>query len=675
MRYQKCLGDYTVNDKILFFLLLFTAILPSTAQAYENVLFYRDSKVNYIDLSSTQCSFMIDDTYTWSVSKVGSTLKVTALGLSKRGALLIVFCPGVKDTLYNLSYSNSLKFDDLYSNGNQIANRDTFLGAIFNSSPVMRGADLLINDRSYDPLQLFVRGGKGKQLFVNEWTETDNTSVQMINKFKYLTLNLGYYNNRYLTREKDSYSVGLVFSHFNISYQKRDFAYVSDTVEKQIETDHEILASINYMFSLSLRLIRSEDSDFAQISIPLNRGLGDFGSINFTYKHEYLKTSDKISMSNFFQFYHIYRKGSGRQIFTRLDLFCGDSGPCVTNRFDTNWIENIGNWQNDLTISFQPTLINEVLTYQFNPQNQIKVGVYKVLDSFPFLYPIIEEGARSDAGEVRGNLMYENRINGETFSLINSFSQALYQDRELGNFFQYSATLNYVYDDFELILNGTVKPFTEIAESRYNATLTINYFPPFNLKQFTDQFDEHLIILEYRSATTGKPIKGAKVSVVMGRKKYTAKTNSQGIVEFEDVDQEGDLTITAKGFSYGSKFKSKLEFSKSASIPVLEELIYVKYSVSIPVKIYMDTDGSGNISGQDNLVNINMTDTLTGEALLSCGKATLNNFGFIMSLGYRCKLSVNEIMLPSRYRVIKLFPSVVDARKTKIITILLRREG
>ena len=115
------------------------------------------------------------------------------------------------DTLYNLSYSNSLKFDDLYTNGNQIANRDTFIGAIFNSSPVMHGADLLLNDRSYEPLQLFVRGGKGQQLFVNEWTETDNASFQMINKFKYLTLNLGYYNNRYLTREKDSYSVGLVF--------------------------------------------------------------------------------------------------------------------------------------------------------------------------------------------------------------------------------------------------------------------------------------------------------------------------------------------------------------------------------------------------------------------------------------------------------------------------------
>ena len=34
-----------------------------------------DSKVNYIDLASTKCSFMIDDTYTWSVSKVGATLK------------------------------------------------------------------------------------------------------------------------------------------------------------------------------------------------------------------------------------------------------------------------------------------------------------------------------------------------------------------------------------------------------------------------------------------------------------------------------------------------------------------------------------------------------------------------------------------------------------------------
>ena len=221
MRYQKCVGDRQLNHKIILFFIFLFALLPCRAHAYENVLFYRDSKVNYIDLASTKCSFMIDDTYTWSVSKVGATLKISALGLSKRGRLTYCFCPGVDDTLYNLSYSNSLKFDDLYTNGNQIANRDTFIGLIFNSSPVMHGADLLLNDRSYEPLQLFVRGGKGQQLFVNEWTETDNASFQMINKFKYLTLNLGYYNNRYLTREKDSYSVGLVFSHFNISYQKK----------------------------------------------------------------------------------------------------------------------------------------------------------------------------------------------------------------------------------------------------------------------------------------------------------------------------------------------------------------------------------------------------------------------------------------------------------------------
>ena len=155
--------------------------------------------------------------------------------------------------------------------------------------------------------------------------------------------------------------------------------------------------------SASVRLIRSQESDFAQLSIPINRGLGNYGSLNFTYRHEYLKTNEQISMTNLFQFYHIYRQGAERQIFTRLDMFCGDRGGCVANRFDTNWIENIGNWQNDLTVSFQPTLINEVLTYQFNPQNQVKVGVYKVLDSFLFV-PIIDEGARSDAGDVRGNL-------------------------------------------------------------------------------------------------------------------------------------------------------------------------------------------------------------------------------------------------------------------------------
>ena len=241
--------------------------------------------------------------------------------------------------------------------------------------------------------------------------------------------------------------------------------------------------------------------------------------------------------------------------------------------------------------------------------------------------------------------MYENRINGKTFSLINSFSQALYQDRELGNFFQYSATLNYVYAGFEVILNATLRPFTDIEESKYNATLTINYFPSANIKKLTDKLEDHMIILEYRSSTTGKPIKNVKVSVAMNGKIYKAKTNSQGVAEIDGVDQEGDITITASGYSYGSTFKSQLDFSKSASVPVLEELIYVKDSVSIPVKIYLDGDGSGNITNQDNLVNINLTDTLTGEALLNCGNAVLNNFGFTMSLGYKCKVSVNDIML------------------------------
>lgn len=103
-------------------------------------------------------------------------------------------------------------------------------------------------------------------------------------------------------------------------------------------------------------------------------------------------------------------------------------------------------------------------------------------------------------------------------------------------------------------------------------------------------------------------------------------------------------------------------------------LLSVKDSVTIPVKIYLDVDGSGNITNRDDLVNLNLTDTLTGETLLSCGNANLNKFGFIVSLGYKCRLSVNDIMLPSRYRVIKLSPSSIDARKTKIITLLLRRD-
>ena len=48
-------------------------------------------------------------------------------------------------------------------------------------------------------------------------------------------------------------------------------------------------------------------------------------------------------------------------------------------------------------------------------------------------------------------------------------------------------------------------------------------------------------------------------------------------------------------------FKSQLDFSKSTGVPVLEELIYVKDSVSIPVKIYLDGDSSGNITNQGQL--------------------------------------------------------------------------
>ena len=673
MRYQKRSGYKQLRCIWLILLVQIFWILPESAMAYENIMFYRDSKVNYIDLDSTKCSYMIDDTYTWSVSQVGAILKVRALGLSKRGALLIVFCPGRDDTLYNLSYSNTLKFDDLYSNGNQIANRDTFAGAILNSSPVRHGLDLLINDRSYDPLQLFLRGGKGQQLLINDWTETNNTSVQMINKFKHITLNLGYYNNKYLTREKDSYSVGLVFSRFNLTYQKRDFTTVSDLGERITTTDHEILASVNYMVSVSLRLIKSENSDFAQISIPLNRGLGDFGSLNFTYRHEYMKSNNVISMSNMFQFYHIFRSGAERQIFTRLDAFCPNDGKCFANRFDTNWIENFGDWQNDLTISLQPTLINEILTYQFNPMNQVKIGVYKVLNSPQFMEAIIAEDSKSADGPVRGNLMYENRINGKSFSLINSLSQAIYSDREFGDFFQYTATLNYVYDSFEVLFNATIRPITKIEESRYNLTLTVNYFPDFNLKKLTDKFDDHSLIFEYKSATTGQAIANVNVEVEMNGLTYKAKTNKQGFVQIKNIPQEGDMKVTARGFSYGSKFKSELEFTKSRSVPTLKELIYVKDSVTIPVKIYLDEDRSGSVSNRDDLVNIKLTDTLTGEKLITCGDAPLTKYGFVVSLNYTCSLVVNEIMLPSRYQVIKLIPTYLDASRTKMVRLLLRR--
>ena len=113
MRYQKRSGYKQLRYIWLILLVQIFWILPESAMAYENIMFYRDSKVNYIDLDSTKCSYMIDDTYTWSVSQVGAILKVRALGLSKRGALLIVFCPD--ETILSTIYPTAIHLSSTIS--------------------------------------------------------------------------------------------------------------------------------------------------------------------------------------------------------------------------------------------------------------------------------------------------------------------------------------------------------------------------------------------------------------------------------------------------------------------------------------------------------------------------------------------------------------------------------
>ena len=335
----------------LILLILFT-VTPISLVADELLYFYRDSKTNYVELSSVECSYMIDDTYSWEVDKVGATLKVTALGLSKRGALLIVFCPGKEDNVYSLSYSNTLKFDDINSNGNLISNRNTYIGTILNSSPTKTGVDLLLNDRSYEQFQLFVRGGKGRQMFTNEWTPTNNGSFQVVHKFDKITVNYGISENRYLSRQKNTTTAGFVVPHFNLTFKQNDWTYLgAETVDRQ-ETDYEILASFNYIYSFSVRMKRNRTSDFIQFLLPFNTSLGKYGSLNLTYKNEILKTSENSDSTNIFQTYHILRRGASRQFYTRLDIYCPSAEPCAMNRFDVNWKENFSDWQNDLIVSF-----------------------------------------------------------------------------------------------------------------------------------------------------------------------------------------------------------------------------------------------------------------------------------------------------------------------------------
>ena len=131
---------------------------------------------------------------------------------------------------------------------------------------------------------------------------------------------------------------------------------------------------------------------------------------------------------------------------------------------------------------------------------------------------------------MRGNLQYENRINGEAFSLINNISQSFNPGRGVADYFQYNATLNYVYGNFEFILNGIVRPFTSVATNKYNVVLTVNYFPRYSIKKFSDLFLDHSIIITYKSATTGKPIKGVKVQIKSGDWKYRGTTDESGSI-------------------------------------------------------------------------------------------------------------------------------------------------
>ena len=139
--------------------------------------------------------------------------------------------------------------------------------------------------------------------FSNETTSAPGNNLSVVrydigdNTF---TLNYGYSQNRYLNRNKETLTAGFVLPNINLTFNKNDWSY-DDNVEAD-NTDYEILASMNYIVSLSLRLRRSSTSDYMQVLIPFNRSFGAFGSLNFTYRNEYLKVENVVASSNYFQF-------------------------------------------------------------------------------------------------------------------------------------------------------------------------------------------------------------------------------------------------------------------------------------------------------------------------------------------------------------------------------------
>jgi hypothetical protein len=129
--------------------------------AADEIIFFPDMTYRSIAIPDPSCSFIIDLTVNYSITKLDTAIDVKALGVDTTGALLIVMCPNKVDSEYVLSFQNISSQSDLAPELNAVVPADAYFES--SVSRTYSGQTTLTNrlvDRTYKPVQFQLEHGQ-----------------------------------------------------------------------------------------------------------------------------------------------------------------------------------------------------------------------------------------------------------------------------------------------------------------------------------------------------------------------------------------------------------------------------------------------------------------------------------------------------------------------------------
>ena len=633
--------------------------LSDPASGAVDIDIFPDANHKTIPLPDASCSFIIDSTLNFSVTKIAQTIHVEALAQGTTGALLIVMCPGVPDAEYSLVYHNISSQAATTAETNPILHPDAYLESTG------------------------TRSGSGDAAWTNRWIDRTFRPAQIQIE-----------DGRSLgdsSRSTRSFDITHAIDDDELVYYGRSIAASRGSVLESYRGGFEtrfLSGGISRTFS---GVQRFGDSYYASIMDPLmvqfkGRDNADGTWLRSLSKNWFFSAqefSGRTTLAG--NMTGVGREIQGAQTITRR----------ITSGTNRSWL----NLKSGILCGrLQQCKLRE---FTIGPSLRGR-EFYLSLDHqlLPHATLLLAEWKPTTIQSVMLSYRHQHRPIKCSKKLCASTGEALFAEADR-DFLQTDYSIGYRFgllvsrfDVQQPVLPAQSRRTTSISvglgEEREAWTwdvlaahdvwkglkapsilATIRVYSEYNLGRAALWMRKHSLKGVLLSSVTKAPIANAQIILTMdGHSKRQTITDADGTYAINDIPQSGTIQLEV----IGANSREHATIQKDYRDTAIEKNLYIADYLTVRVRFLLDSNKNGIIDASDAPVSLNNEIPEIQDAVVTGPGATVSTDHLLFARGGMISMRLNQAMMPSRYELVMMTPERIDSTKNEnaVVTVLLR---